>query len=58
MLSHGIRQLVVLNDRHSILGLVTLDDAIRAMSSDWACVAGILRGQAAEGLGGNPLFVR
>ncbi len=42
MLGHGLHRLAVIDDQQQLIGMLTLDDTIRAMSGEWALLAGIL----------------
>jgi len=43
MLAHGVRRVAVLNDLRTVLGVLSMDDAIRALGADWALLASILQ---------------
>ncbi|WP_296225636.1 CBS domain-containing protein [Ralstonia sp. UBA689] len=42
MLGHGLHRLAVIDDQQRLIGMLTLDDTIRAMGGEWALLAGIL----------------
>ncbi|MEQ6351719.1 CBS domain-containing protein [Ralstonia pseudosolanacearum] len=42
MLGHGLHRLAVIDDQQQLIGMLTLDDTIRAMGSEWTLLAGIL----------------
>lgn len=49
MLGHGLHRLAVIDDQQKLIGMLTLDDAIRAIGGEWTLLAGILgREQAPE----------
>ncbi|CAJ0793513.1 Histidine kinase [Ralstonia mannitolilytica] len=42
MLSHGLHRLAVVDRQQRLVGMLSLDDAIRAIGSEWTLLAGIL----------------
>ena len=42
MLGHGLHRLAVIDDQQRLVGMLTLDDTIRAMGGEWTLLAGIL----------------
>lgn len=49
MHGHGLHRLAVVDDQQRLTGMLTLDDAIRAIGGEWTLLAGILgREQALE----------
>ncbi|MCO5398891.1 CBS domain-containing protein [Ralstonia sp. 21MJYT02-11] len=42
MLSHGLHRLAVVDRQQRLVGMLSLDDAIRAMGGEWTLLAGIL----------------
>lgn len=42
MLGHGLHRLAVIDDHQVLIGMLTLDDAIRAIGGEWTLLAGIL----------------
>ncbi|MEW1781242.1 CBS domain-containing protein [Arthrobacter sp. NPDC080086] len=42
MLSHGLHRLAVVNRQQRLVGMLSLDDTIRAMGGEWTLLAGIL----------------
>ncbi|MEF9385639.1 CBS domain-containing protein [Ralstonia solanacearum species complex bacterium KE056] len=42
MLGHGLHRLAVIDDQQQLIGMLSLDDTIRAMGSEWTLLAGIL----------------
>lgn len=42
MLGHGLHRLAVIDDQQRLIGMLTLDDTIRAMGGEWTLLAGIL----------------
>ncbi|MGA3951976.1 CBS domain-containing protein [Ralstonia nicotianae] len=42
MLGHGLHRLAVIDDQQQLIGMLTLDDTIRAMGGEWTLLAGIL----------------
>jgi signal-transduction protein with cAMP-binding, CBS, and nucleotidyltransferase domain len=42
MLGHGLHRLAVVDDHQVLIGMLTLDDAIRAIGGEWTLLAGIL----------------
>lgn len=55
MLTHGVRRLVVTRDRKVVVGMVSMDDAIRALGTDWALLAGIFRRDREQEVASGPL---
>ncbi|CAJ0817970.1 MULTISPECIES: CBS domain-containing protein [Ralstonia] len=42
MLGHGLHRLAVIDDQQQLIGMLTLDDTIRAIGGEWTLLAGIL----------------
>ncbi|MET3444815.1 CBS domain-containing protein [Ralstonia sp. 1138] len=42
MLSHGLHRLAVVDRQQRLVGMLSLDDTIRAMGGEWTLLAGIL----------------
>ncbi|GCB05144.1 CBS domain-containing protein [Ralstonia sp. SET104] len=42
MLSHGLHRLAVIDRQQRLVGMLSLDDTIRAMGGEWTLLAGIL----------------
>ena len=42
MLGHGLHRLAVIDDQQLLIGMLTLDDTIRAIGGEWTLLAGIL----------------
>ena len=42
MLSHGLHRLAVVDRQQKLVGMLSLDDTIRAMGGEWTLLAGIL----------------
>lgn len=42
MLGHGLHRLAVIDDQQRLIGMLTLDDTIRAVGGEWTLLAGIL----------------
>lgn len=42
MLGHGLHRLAVIDEQQRLIGMLTLDDTIRAMGGEWTLLAGIL----------------
>lgn len=42
MLSHGLHRLAVVDHQQRLVGMLSLDDTIRAMGGEWTLLAGIL----------------
>ncbi|MGC5887682.1 CBS domain-containing protein [Ralstonia pseudosolanacearum] len=42
MLGHGLHRLAVIDDLQRLIGMLTLDDTIRAIGNEWTLLAGIL----------------
>jgi len=60
MLAHGVRRVAVLNELRTVFGVLSMDDAIRALGADWALLTSILqRERGQESIEGNkePLFL-
>lgn len=56
MLGHGLHRLAVIDDQQQLIGMLTLDDTIRAMGGEWTLLAGILgRDQCADHGADTPL---
>jgi signal-transduction protein with cAMP-binding, CBS, and nucleotidyltransferase domain len=45
MCTHGVRRLGVTSDGGGLIGVLSIDDVITALGSDWALLAGILRSE-------------
>lgn len=45
MCTHGVRRLGVTGDGGELIGVLSIDDVITALGSDWALLAGILRSE-------------
>ncbi|PPK46113.1 CBS domain protein [Trinickia symbiotica] len=43
MSSHGVRRLAVTNDNEDIVGVLSLDDVIEALSREWSQLSSIIR---------------
>lgn len=46
MMSHGVRRIAVKRRDGTLIGVVSMDDVIGALGTDWAMLAGILRSGA------------
>jgi signal-transduction protein with cAMP-binding, CBS, and nucleotidyltransferase domain len=60
MLAHGVRRLAVLDGHRTVFGVVSMDDAVRAVAADWTLLAGILqreREQESPDGSREPLFL-
>lgn len=42
MLGHGLHRLAVIDDQQQLIGMLSLDDTIRAMGGEWTLLASIL----------------
>ncbi|KJJ99720.1 histidine kinase [Burkholderiaceae bacterium 26] len=49
MLSHGLHRLAVVDRQQRLVGMLSLDDTIRAMGGEWTLLAGILGRDNASG---------
>lgn len=49
MLSHGLHRLAVVDRQQRLVGMLSLDDTIRAMGGEWTLLAGILGRDHASG---------
>jgi len=49
MLSHGLHRLAVVDRQQRLVGMLSLDDTIRAMGGEWTLLAGILGRENATG---------
>ncbi len=55
MMGHGLHRLAVIDAQQRLIGMLTLDDTIRAMGSEWTLLAGILgRDRCAEPASNTP----
>lgn len=45
MCTHGVRRLGVTSNGGALVGVLSIDDVITALGSDWALLAGILRSE-------------
>lgn len=60
MLAHGVRRLAVMDGQGKVFGVLSMDDAVRALGADWALLAGILqreREQEGAAESQEPLFL-
>ncbi|CAJ0779514.1 Inosine-5'-monophosphate dehydrogenase [Ralstonia condita] len=58
MLGHGLHRLAVIDEQQRLIGMLTLDDTIRAMGGEWTLLAGILgRDRCSESTSQAPSYL-